>query len=236
MRFIRKHKNFFLLLTLLSFFFSIFVGVGSYFFLAWDTRNVAAKVGKAKIGRQLFEMSYRQALEGMKADNPELEMTPEVEGNLKNNVLRELIIRELVTLEARAWGLRSTGREVAQDIASRPAFQTDGRFDPAKYYQFAMRTLGILPKELEAERSKDLTDMKFRALVSWSFPPSPSELQWLYHVYSPTRTAAAWAKEADAFSRRVQSEEALATLNQLLLQLSQKHPIESYLGQEQAAQ
>ena len=228
MKFIRKHKRVLLLLTLVLFFFSIF-GVGSYVILGWDTRDLAAKVGKSRITRKLFDMNYRQALEAVRANKPELDITADMEKELQANILRELIIRELMNLEARSWGIRSTDREVAQDIASRPVFQTDGRFDPGKYYQFVIRTLGVLPKELEAERAKEIADVKFRSFVSWVFPPAPKEMDWLYQIYAPAKKSRVNSKEREEILRRIQFEESIATLNQLLVRLSQKYPIKTYL-------
>ncbi|MBI4668318.1 MAG: SurA N-terminal domain-containing protein [Elusimicrobia bacterium] len=231
MRFIRKHKETMLLVTLGFFFLSI-IGVGSYLFIGADARSLAAKVGKSKIKRETFAMNYRQALEGLQASRPDLEITADVENALRNDVLRELIIRELFLNEARLLGLRTTKSEVANDIARRPLFQTEGRFDPNKYYQFILRTLGVLPKDFEAERAKEMTTYKLRGLLSWISPPTPHNLEWLYRVERPTATAADFEKDRLDFAQKIQSEEAVALLNQLLIQLSQKNPVKTYLDQQ----
>lgn len=221
-----------MLLITLGFFFLSILGVSSYVFIGADARSLAAKIGSSKIERKVFDINYRQALQGLEASRPDLEMTAEVEQAVENDVMRELIIRELFSIESRAWGLKTTDGEVAQDIARHPLFQTEGRFDPNKYYQFALRSLGILPKEFEAERFKEITNVKFRSLVSWVFPPTPQEVEWLYKIERPTATAQTYLKEQDAFAQKIQSESAVSTLNLLLNQIAQKHPVKTYPGSQ----
>lgn len=228
MRFIRKHKNIFLILTLGFFLGSLFVGVGSVIVGA-DSRSLAAKVGSAPIQLKSFEINYRQTLDGIRSSPNPPEITPQIEQALRADVLRELIIRELFAIEAAQWGMKVTDREIAEDVALRPAFQKDGRFDPNLYAQFVFRTLGVLPKEFEAERKKEIINSKLRGIISWSFPPSPQEMEWLYRIARPTATAADFSKERAQFANREQSETAVATLNQYLNQLVQKHPIKTYL-------
>ncbi|MEK7287411.1 MAG: SurA N-terminal domain-containing protein [Elusimicrobiota bacterium] len=236
MKFIRKHKELFLLLTLGFFFMSLFVGVGSMIFTGSDTRDLAAKVGPSRVERKSFNINYRQALEAVRAGKVQRDLTPELELALQNDVLRELIIRELFAVESAKWGLSVSDREIAEDIAFRQTFQREGRFDPNLYAQFVYRTLGVLPKDFEAERRKEIANAKLRGLISWSFPPSPQELEWLYHIAKPTSTAANFLKEREEFARQEQSEAAIATLNQYLSQLSQKYPIRTFLDQQRAGQ
>ena len=109
-----------MLLITLGFFFISILGVSSYVFIGADARNLAAKVGSSKIENKVFSMNYRQALEGIQASRPDLQMTAEIEQSIKSDVLRELIIRELFTAEAKSWGLKTTEAEVANDIARYP--------------------------------------------------------------------------------------------------------------------
>ncbi|MBI4369610.1 MAG: SurA N-terminal domain-containing protein [Elusimicrobia bacterium] len=230
MRFIRKHKEPLLLLTLGFFFLSFFVGLSSVL-VNNDERNLAAKVGKSKIPNQSFAVNYRQALEGTRSQNPNLELTNEFEQALRENVLRDLIIRELFTAEAKTWGLEVTPRLVVEDIARRPVFQKEGRFDPNLYVQFVMRTLGVTPGEFEKEHQKDLEDRQLRNLISWTFPAIPTETQWLYRIEKPTATVREFEQEAASFGQQMEQQRVISMVNFYLNQLTQKYPIRTFLQQ-----
>jgi hypothetical protein len=205
------------------------VGVGSLVFSGLETRDAVAKVGRSKIASKPFYATVRQALEGLRSRNPNMDITREVETGMQDDVLRELIIRELFVLEAKHWDMKVAPQEVAGDLWRRPAVWKDGKFDPQVYYQFVIRTLGLLPKEFERERAKDLMAWKFRELISAAFIPPEAALRWAYQVEHSTRTEKDWQKERAAFAERVVMEKQLALLNQFLQQLSQKNPVKPYL-------
>lgn len=225
-RFIRRHKEMLLGVILLLFLLSLFVGFGS---IVADRRNLVAKVGSSPIKRKPFDMLYRQTLESLRNSNPETVINAEMERQLQNEILREMVIRELFVLEAKEWGIRVTEAEVANDIAGRSLFHKDGRFDPTLYYQFVVRTLGVFPKEFEAERSKDIANNKIRGLLGYAASPVvPSEFFWIYSAEHPGDQL----KDEDRprLFQAMTQQKSLDLLNQFLAQVSQKHPIQAYLN------
>ncbi|MFC1522443.1 SurA N-terminal domain-containing protein [Elusimicrobiota bacterium] len=225
MGFLRRYKETFLIITLGTFFLSIFVGVGSFFFIGADTRNLVAKVGKSKLERNTFFVNYNQSLEAMRQQNPEMDITPEMEETIKANILRDMVLRELFVLEAKKLGLGVSPREVSFDIARRPIFQREGRFSPALYYEFVRRNLGILPKDFEAEREKDLLSDKFRRMLFALTVVNPLEVQWIKTFIS----AENMPEKPEELIAQAQRSKAVDTTNQYLLKLSQKYKVETFL-------
>lgn len=229
-KFFRKHKEGFIIGTLIFFFLSIFVGIGSVFFTGVDTRQVIAKVGPAKIDAKPFYANMRQMTESIKQRNPSMDITSEMEQGLKTDMLRDMIIRTLFNMEARRWGLKVAPQEVAQDIVTQKAFQKDGQFNPQAYYEFTIRNLGLLPKEYEKERAEDILSMKFRGILTAAMVSTEPELKWLWRNENPAKSDKDWIKERNEFANRIYNEKMVALLNQLLGQLSQKNQIQTFLN------
>ena len=224
----RRHKRSLLIGTLVFFFMSLLVGVGS---LVVNTQDLAAKVGRHRIKAKTFYAFVKQMTVLWRQRNPSGEMTSGEEQNLKNEVLRELIVRELLNMEARRWGMRVSRQEVLQDVVRNPSFHREERFDPRVYYEYVIRNLGILPKEFEKERQEDLLSMKFRSLVMGSLASTEPELKWQWQLENPAKTDKEWAKDKATFGERVYVEKMIGLLNQLLFKLSQKHRVQIYLNQ-----
>ncbi|MEK6543741.1 MAG: SurA N-terminal domain-containing protein [Elusimicrobiota bacterium] len=232
-RFIRKYKEILLVVILVMFMLSLFVGFGS---VVMSGKDVIAKVGKRKIGRKPFEMNYRQTIEAIRSNNPEADITADMEKGLRQEVLRELIIREFFLMEAQKWGLKVSPPEVARDIAMQPLFTNkEGQFDPRTYYQFVVRTLGVLPKEFEAERERDILNLKFRNILAQSIPLIPSQMQWTYalqHAKDGKQLAELSEDQRKQVMQNIGQQASLDLLNMFLTQLSQRYPVQTFLDNE----
>lgn len=130
-------------------------GVDSYRH-SGDTASVA-KVNGDKISQQEFDNALeqqRQRIREMAGANfdPALFDKPEV----KQSVLDGLVTQHLMWQAAREAGLVVSDEQMAQLIASVPAFQKDGKFDKSRY-EAALRAQGMTPALFEYRVRQDLT-------------------------------------------------------------------------------
>lgn len=116
-----------------------------------------AKVNGDKIGQQEFDNAMeqqRQRVREMAGANfdPALFDKPEV----KQSVLDGLVSQRLMWQAAQHAGLVVSDEQMAQLIASVPAFQKDGKFDKSRY-EAALRAQGMTPALFEYRVRQDLT-------------------------------------------------------------------------------
>ncbi len=93
---------------------------------------------------QTWLEAYRQTYDQARAQNPGVALTREEQRELENQAFESLVQSELLREEYRRRGIVVTDREIADavrqfpppEITQAPDFQSDGRFDPAKYERF----------------------------------------------------------------------------------------------------
>ena len=96
------------------------------------------------ISVEQWNEAYRVAYESNRAQNPGVVMSRDDERDLENQTWGDLVDAELLREEYARHGIAVTDREIAdavrayppQQIQQAPDFQTNGRFDPAKYARF----------------------------------------------------------------------------------------------------
>lgn len=88
--------------------------------------------------------AYRVAYEEVRAQNPGLVLTREEQRQIEDEAFDRLVTEELLREEYARRGIRVTDAEIAdavrrfppEAVMQAPDFQTEGRFDPAKYQRF----------------------------------------------------------------------------------------------------
>ncbi|MDD4911144.1 MAG: SurA N-terminal domain-containing protein [Sideroxydans sp.] len=116
-----------------------------------------AEVNGEKIGQQEFDSALeqqRQRMREMAGENfdPTLFDSPEI----KKSVLDGVVTQHLLFAEAKNAGLVVSDEQMAQIIASVPAFQKDGKFDKQQY-ESALRGRDMTPSMFEYRVRQDLT-------------------------------------------------------------------------------
>jgi len=101
--------------------------------------------------------------------------------NLRGQLLEELIQQRLLLQAAHDLGLKVTDGELADGIASHPAFQAGGRFD-RNAYRLALRGQGLTPTEFETQQREALAIQKLRSLIGDSIPVTAAEVEERYRV------------------------------------------------------
>ena len=136
---LRKHGSSWWVKTLLAMIllsFVLFFGYTKFASRIQETHDTIAIVGKESIPRRKFESQYQATLDQMKdllkdASSANLELI------LRNNLLAQLIQRELVAQFATQLGLTVTDEKLAKAISENPSLFPDGKFNLSLYeHQF----------------------------------------------------------------------------------------------------
>lgn len=131
-----------------------FFGINNYF----DTQaeSWVAKVGDVEIGqeefRQRFE-EYRQRMRQMMGESYDAQMVETVE--TKRRLLDQMINEELLRQTGSTLGVLVSDATLQKEIADMAAFQTDGKFDPARY-RLLLEGQRMTPRSFEQRMRQSL--------------------------------------------------------------------------------
>jgi peptidyl-prolyl cis-trans isomerase D len=141
-----------------------------------DTHMYAATVGERMIPRKKYENMVQSSLDRMRSG-----LNGEVPENLtsflRQNVLNELILREVTLLYAANLGLEVGDQEIASAIRANKSFFPNGDFDLAFYEKtFLPQYRQRYGEEFEDTVRRDLLVEKMRVFAGTLFDPWKSEL------------------------------------------------------------
>lgn len=155
-------------LIILSF---VLTGVGSY--LTGGNNNYAAKVNGQEIGRGQFENAVANERNRQQQQlGDQFSVLAGNEGYMKQmrqQVLNQLIDESLLDQYAKHLGLGISDEQVKMAIFSQPAFQTNGKFDNARYNAI-IGNMGLTADQYaQALRNQLTTDQLIKAVVGTDF-------------------------------------------------------------------
>lgn len=155
-------------------------GVNSYF-------DTGGKINVAKVdGVGISQDEYRRTLDRMRVHvEPQALNDP----RFKQSVLDSLISQTLLTRDAENQGYRISDVQLAQILRDQPAFQRDGRFDPA-LYEALLRREGLSPREFEARVREDMLANQVQAGISESHIVTQAEIAALARLLAQERELA----------------------------------------------
>lgn len=223
--FFSRHRKGIFIGTVVTFMAGIFVGLGGYLFSGSRGSDAVAAVGGANISYQRFRTRVNQILDRMR-DN-ETDVDEAVHGRVKQEVLREMIVEEILRQQGKKIGLEVSDFEVSAEIHGTPQFQRNGTFSPMIYYQTIRRELGMNPEEYEAWRKKSRLAMKFRQLVSGSIKLSPMEIKEYY--IKKNGSPKNFAEEKEKTVQEMSQERFIQLINYFLMQAGSQIEIKSFL-------
>lgn len=229
MSFLRRHKETLILAVFIIFLVGIFVGLGGYYFTGADTTESVAVVGGAKISYLRFRTRLSQTFDAMRAQGTEL--TPEIEGRLKSDLLREMIVDELLAQQAEKLGLAVSDAEIANAIQQTPAFQRDGHFEQQLYFQAVRAQFRTSPEQFEKLHRRLMLSSKLKNQMFRLTKVLPTEVREEY-----LRAGGAlkdFDAKREAFGRDLQQQRTLDALNFFLRQLATQVEIRSFLDQRE---
>lgn len=225
MSFLRRYKDTFIIAVFIIFMVGIFAGLGGYYFTGADTTESVAVVGGEKIPYLRYRARLGQYLDALRAQGQDI--SPEDEGRVKQELLREMIVDELLAQQAERLGLYVSDAELANAIQQTPAFQRDGRFDQELYFQAVRFTFKSSPEQFERVHRRSMLSAKLKALMFRMAKVLPAEVRDEY-----VRSGGAlkdWEKRQGEFEQQLRQHRALDTVNFFLRQLSTQVEIRSFL-------
>ena len=120
-------------LGLIIFSFILFFGYSRVSSRYQDARNYVAVVGGKPILRKKFDIHYQATLDRMKESMKGGSLPENMEGFLRQNVMNQLISRELLTQYAQFLGFSISDEELAKAIREDKNISPDGKFDLTTY-------------------------------------------------------------------------------------------------------
>jgi peptidyl-prolyl cis-trans isomerase D len=226
-----KHKEVFFIATTIIFVLGTFVGLGGYFFSCGGSRQAVAVVGSTQIPYATFLRRVNRYVDALRAKGKEVD--DKTLQAIKQEMLRDMLVNQILLERARRMGVRVTDVDVARQIEATPAFSRDGRFDQQVYFQILQRAFQETPQEYERSLKEDLQVQQFKQLVYQTAKTSPLELEALYRSQHGG-SLKGFDKERAEFQRKVHEERALQLINYYLRQAVSQIPIKDFLKQRES--
>ncbi len=177
---LRERMQFLLVITL----WVVIIAFVGTIFLVWGRgavnptgSNVIATVNSDVIPFDEYKKAYFRAVDTYKKiykDKYSDEMIEKM--NLKKMVLNSLIEERIILNAASEIGLIVSNEEVYDVVSSMPAFQKDGRFDPA-IYKKVLAANKYSPAAFEKNLKDDILKERTRRLIKESVGYSEGEMQ-----------------------------------------------------------
>lgn len=156
--------------------FALNFGPGSVAQCGKGTDPVAAKVNGRIISDAEFTKEYSQRFQEMSQYRQGYTVEMAKAEGLKGQVLDAMIGRELLAQESERRGLLVAPQELKESIRKIPGFQTDGKFDKAKYKQYT-RYAYITEANFELDFTRLLGAQKMRQSLEDLVTVSPVEVK-----------------------------------------------------------
>ena len=228
--FLRRYRRALFISTIAIFLLGTFVGLGGYYFTSRDSSQAVATVGSAKIPYMRFITQVNQYADDLRRRG---DVTDAQLKAIKIEMMRNMIVDELLLVKADEMGLVVTDDELARDVRGTPAFQAGGAFSPQAYL-YALRTMiHDTPQGYEETRRRAIKTGRLKQLIYQAAKISPDELEELY-AQEHKGTLKGYAKEKDSFAAQARQARALGLINFLLRQLSGQVSIRTYLDQRES--
>ena len=229
--FLRRNRKPLIVSFVFVFLIGIFVGLGGYFFTGADTTESVAVVDGHKIPYRRYLARVNAYLDAMRAQDTVV--TSDMTKKVKAEMLRDMIVNEMMAVKAEEMGMRISDTELALSIQQTPGFQRDGRFEQALYFQSVRYQYQTTPEQYEKYQRRDMLSAKLKALMFRNAKVLPDELRSEY-----LRLGAGKLQDYEAskeqFAAQLRQNRALDTINYYLRQRAQSADIRNFLEQREA--
>lgn len=118
--------------------------------------NTIAEIGGKKIEAQVYVQSLQQRLEMMREQFQELDANFIQQLNIPQQVLEQIIQRNVLLESADRLGIRVGSQEIRDKVVSYPVFQKDGQFVGFAEYQKILSYNRMSPSEFEKGLAQDI--------------------------------------------------------------------------------
>lgn len=229
--FLQRYQKTLFISTIAIFLLGTFVGLGGYLFTSRDMGGAVASVGGTKIPYRVFTARVNQYADAVRAKGGDV--TDDMLKQIKQTMLRDMIVDELLTQKAEKMGLVVTDEELARDIQSTPGFQRGGQFSQDVYFAALRSVFHETPQQYESERRRQIEAAKFKALVYQSSKLTPDELKQSY-AKQHKGSLKGFEKDQEKFAALAQQQRAIELINYYLHQLQSQVEIRTYLEQRES--
>ncbi|MBI5883318.1 MAG: SurA N-terminal domain-containing protein [Elusimicrobia bacterium] len=230
-RFLRKHRKALFIATATIFLVGIFVGLGGYLFTSSDVTESVATVGAAKISYRGFTVRVNQYLDAARQQGADLS-DADVK-KVKEGILRELIIEEILSGKADEFGLTVTDTELARDIRNTPAFQRGGAFSEDAYFQAVRTVYHDSHQAYEESRRRAIKTNKLKQVFLQAAKLTPVEVREAYAVENKG-SMKDFDKDREQFEWKLQQNRAIELINYFLKQTGSQKEIRTFLDQRES--
>jgi peptidyl-prolyl cis-trans isomerase D len=174
-----------------------------FYFKDSVTGDAVAAVGRQRISPQEYDEALRRQAEVYREQfrgqfDQSLMDSPEI----RRAVLDRLVNERLVAIGSQRAGIHVSDKQLAQRVASEPAFQADGHFSKERYEQIA-RSMNLTPLGLDERLRQDFREQQFRdAISSTAFVPK-STLEGFIRLSQQSREVGVITLAPDAYLDKV---------------------------------
>jgi peptidyl-prolyl cis-trans isomerase D len=232
-RFLSRHRRTLFVVVIVIFLIGTFVGLGGYLFTSRDVSSAVATVGGNKILYSRFVTQVQQYSEMLRGQGTDV--TDDVLKQIKQEMLRDMIVQEIMRMKAEEMGLKVTDDELARSIQNTKGFQRSGAFSQDLYFQALRNVYHDSPEEYEHDRRNALLARALQGLLFSTAKLSPSEIQEAYAA-SNKGSMKDFDKKKDEFTAKLHQQRGLELINYYLRQLSSQIEIRPYLEQRESGQ
>lgn len=225
--FLSKHKRIVFIVTVVVFIGSIFFISGQIF--TSGSADAVADVGGKKISYQRFLLQVNRALASFKDSGADVSEI--ITKGVKREVLRDMIIEQLLSQQAADMNMHVSDFEVAVEIQNTRQFVEGGAFSPRAYYQTIYNEFRMSPAEYEAWRKQSMLAGKFKQFIVSNVKVTPEELKSYY--LSKNKDLKNFEKEKAKYADELSRSKFEQMANYLLRQLATQMEIKDYLDQRE---
>lgn len=207
LQFMRKHAQNWLMKVILLVIIIVFI----FYFGSMGGREKAgnvATVGDKTITYTDFKKEYEGLLDIARRQYGD-QLTEETlkKLNLKQAALNNLINRSVILQKAKDLRIHVSNEEVQALIASYPAFQHNGVFNP-RLYQQILRSLRMSAEDFEAAQKSEMVILKLNALMQETVKVSEGEVRDFYQLQNEKTNIAFLKLPCQTFRGRVKATDA----------------------------
>jgi hypothetical protein len=180
--------------------------------------DTVAVIDGTKIAYADFQSQLNRVVDAQRKNN--VDVTPEMLAQKKQEVLNDLIQQEIFWKEAQKLGINVSDNELTADLQHYPAFQVNGHFDQRAYFQVVFQVLNTTPEKFETAERKRIAYMKLRQLVASSVRITEPELQ-LEYARTHKGNLKNFEKDKPKLAESLRQEKTSLVFNQWFSQINQ---------------
>lgn len=187
--FFYKYRKTIFTVTVVVFIVSLFFGLGAYIGNI-SFGEVVAKIGSRRVSYKDYQRMFSIAIDNVMRDKKDLngeEAYKIIEKMVKDEVFKELVVEEILSMEAEKFDFKVSDFEVAMEIQNTSAFIHDGRFDPSAYVSTIWSKYRMTPSEYEEWRRKARLVSKFKSFLLETVKVSPDEVAFYREILKDTK-------------------------------------------------